>query len=85
MNLDDDDFRLGVPGRSAVAAAPPTPAGPRQPDQGPAPELRPGETELGRPPQVAADLAPLSASDRAALKQLDDEQAARDLAEAEML
>jgi putative membrane protein len=87
MKPDDDDFRIGVPG---VGLAPPfsplnrglTPPA-RQDDE--VPELRPGETELGRPPQVPSDLAPLSAGDLAALKLLDDEQAARDVAEAELL
>jgi putative membrane protein len=85
MKPDDDDFRIGVPGRAAVAPlngfAPPTrDAAPEAP-----PELRPGETELGRPPQVPADLAELSTADLAALKLLDEEQAARDVAEAELL
>ena len=48
-------------------------------------ELRTGETELGRPPQVPTDLMPLSEEDLFALRLLDDEQAARDLAEAERL
>jgi uncharacterized membrane protein YcjF (UPF0283 family) len=87
MKPEDDDFRIGVPG--AGVAAPrggATPA--RRPVESPepdAPELRPGETELGRPPQVPADLAPLDADDLAALKLLDDEQAAREIAEAELL
>jgi len=77
---DDDDFRLGVPtpGRAAVAAPGPVR---REPE----PELRAGETELGRPPQVPADLAPLSPEDLARLRLLDEEQAAKDLAEAELL
>src|SRR3954467_11706648 len=82
MKSDDDDFRIGVPGvgRSALADAPPA----RQ-DKNEPPELRPGETELGRPPQVPSDLAPLTTDDLAALKLLDDEQAARDVAEGELL
>ena len=88
MKPDDDDFRIGVPGvgRGAVAT-PPAPASPpgRAPEPDEVPELRPGETEHGRPPQVPADLAPLSTDDLAALKLLDDEQAARDIAEAELL
>lgn len=84
MKPDDDDFRIGVPGLAGAALAPaavalggPEPTAP--------PELRPGETELGRPPQVPADLADLSPADLAKLKLLDDEQAARDVAEAELL
>ena len=76
----DDDFRIGVPGRGAAVLAPTV----ARHDAGP-PELRPGETELGRPPQVPADLAELSPDDRAALKLLDEEQAARDIVEAELL
>ena len=85
MKPDDDDFRIGVPGPAALAA--PRPVGGLTPParQETPPELRPGETELGRPPQVPADLAPLTTDDLAALKLLDDEQAARDLAEAELL
>ncbi len=84
MKPDDDDFRIGVPGLARAAVAP---ALPRPPEPEPAgePELRPGETELGRPPQVPTDLRELSGDDLAALKILDDEQAARDVAEAELL
>ena len=87
MKSDDDDFRIGVPGlgRAAVAPALSPPPAVRQEADAAAPELRPGETELGRPPQVPSDLAPLSTHDLAALKLLDDEQAARDVAEAELL
>jgi putative membrane protein len=90
MKPDDDDFRIGVPGvgRSALAA-PPSHGDPiilaKSLDSESEPELRPGETELGRPPQVPTDLAPLSTDDLAALKLLADEQAARDVAEAELL
>lgn len=84
MKPDDDDFRLGVPGVGRAAVAP-APGRAEKPEPDEPPELRPGETELGRPPQVPADLAPLSTEDRVTLKLLDDEQAARDVAEAEML
>ena len=79
MAIHDDDFRIGVPTPGRTAVAPP-----ERPDD-PDLELRPGETELGRPPQVAKDLAPLSPEELKALKLLDEEQAARDLAEAELL
>src|SRR4051812_38930426 len=84
----DDDVRIGVPtvGRSPAAgtvAAPARPEPPSEPES--MVELRPGETELGRPPQIAADLAPLSPADVAKLRALDEEQAARDVAEAELL
>jgi putative membrane protein len=77
---DDDDARIGVPtaGRAATAR-------PRRIEEAPDLSLRPGETELGRPPQAPTDLAPLSAEELAALKAIDDEQAAKDIAEAELL
>ena len=80
-NHDDDDLRLGIPtsGRAAVAR-------PRRfEDDGSDLALRPGETELGRPPQVPSDLAPLTHEELKALKALDDEQASKDIAEAELL
>jgi len=83
---DDDDFRLGVPtaGRAAVARTGGlTP--PARRDAADDLELRPGDTELGRPPQVPADLAPLSPDDLAKLRLLDEEQAAKDISEAELL
>jgi putative membrane protein len=77
----DDDLRIGIPtaGRAVVER-------PRRFDEDdPDLALRPGETELGRPPQVPADLAPLTPEELKALKALDDEQAAKDIAEAELL
>ncbi|HEY1189549.1 MAG TPA: hypothetical protein VGE74_18025, partial [Gemmata sp.] len=88
MQSDDDEFRIGVPGIGRAALAPAlAPPVPRGTESGAPPELelRPGETELGRPPQVPSDLAQLSDADLTALKLLDDEQAARDVAEAELL
>jgi len=84
----DDDLRIGVPtaGRTAAPPAPPD-RGEREPPARPDPsvELREGETELGRPPQVPSGLALLSDEDRATLRRLEEEQAAKDLAEAELL
>jgi uncharacterized membrane protein YcjF (UPF0283 family) len=77
----DDDARIGVPTAGRTAGFPSTS---RREDDTVA-ELRPGETELGRPPQIPADLSPLSPEDLAKLKLLDDEQAAKDIAEAELL
>ena len=74
--------------KRASACRPPGPLrrrGPRRVDDDLDLELRPGETELGRPPQGPVDLAPLTAEEVAALKALDEEQAAKDLAEAELL
>jgi putative membrane protein len=46
-------------------------------------ELRPGESDLGKPPQVPTHVAPLTDDDRHRLRQAEEEQALRDLAEAE--
>lgn len=85
---DWDDDRIGVPGVGRAAGlgglTPPT----RErlsPAADPDVELREGETELGRPPQVPFDLSDLSDADRAKLRRLEEEQAARDIAEAEAL
>jgi uncharacterized membrane protein YcjF (UPF0283 family) len=80
----DDDDRIGVPtaGRAATLPRPPEPAPARPADPV---ELREGETELGRPPQVPEALELLSDADRARLRELEEEQAAKDLAEAELL
>lgn len=85
---EDDDLRIGVPrartgDAGSTVATPPIRHEAPQPD--PDLELREGETELGRPPQVPSALGLLSEEDRAKLREMDDEQAARDLAEAELL
>jgi uncharacterized membrane protein YcjF (UPF0283 family) len=92
-NAWDDDVRIGVPSgaRPATPTVPtpapvlPVPSVAHPEPAHDAPELRPGETELGRPPQIAADLAPLSPEDVAKLRALDEEQAAKELEEAELL
>ncbi len=79
----DDDDRIGVPtaGRAATLPRPPEPVAPP-----PEPvELRAGETELGRPPQVPSALDLLSDADRATLRKLEEEQAVKEFAEAELL
>jgi uncharacterized membrane protein YcjF (UPF0283 family) len=76
----DDDERIGLPrpgSRPAVVLeveATPTDA---------EPELRAGDTNLGRPTQVPAAASPLSDDDRRRLREADESQALRDLAEAE--
>jgi putative membrane protein len=96
---DDDDVRIGVPSAGRIATAPTgvTTSPRHDPGQKSADhraatsmidtsvELRAGETELGRPPQVPVDLAPLTIEELAQLKLLDDEQAAREVAEVELL
>ena len=83
----DDDARIGVP--TAVKPATSGYAPVTRQEVAPVPdpdlELREGETELGRPPQVPAGLTLLSDADRANLRRMEEEQAARDLAEAELL
>ena len=87
MNTDTDDARIGVPTASRAGTGGLTP--PARQDSPPVRpediELREGETELGRPPQVPAGLALLSDADRTRLRQMEEEQAARELAEAELL
>jgi putative membrane protein len=82
----DDDARIGVPTapRAAVMGLGITHPS-RLLSNGADVELREGETELGRPPQVPAGLAVLSDEDRKRLRQMDEEQAAKELVEAEML
>lgn len=81
---DDDDDRIGVPTAGRTATLPPPVVPPAAPDPEPL-ELRAGETELGRPPQVPAVLDLLSDADRVTLRKLAEEQAAGELAEAERL
>ena len=69
----DDDVRIGVPTATRGGAMPP-PVRPRAPAPDPDVELREGETELGRPPQVPSGLALLSDADRTRLRQMEDEQ-----------
>lgn len=81
----DDDVRIGVPTavRGTVTERPAARLRAPKPDDDL--ELREGETELGRPPQVPAGLALLSEADRSRLREMDEEQASKELAEAEML
>src|SRR5436305_8025164 len=86
---DEDDARIGVPGAGRTAAPPVPGTGgltpPARPEHDPHAELREGETELGRPPQVPVGLAALSDADRVKLRQLEEGAAAREVAEAESL
>ena len=52
----DDDARIGVPTAERAQGF----TAPHRREGDTVAELRPGETELGRPPQVPADLSPLS-------------------------
>jgi len=84
----DEDVRIGVPTvprGTQVHGGHAPPARQRAPRPDDDVELREGETELGRPPQVPAGLALLSDSDRTRLREMDEEQASKELAEAEML
>src|SRR5688572_26217010 len=77
-----DDDRIGLPRPGATPAVLPRRPGADVPEPA-EPELRPGDTDLGRPPQVPASAAPLTDDDRRRLREADEEQALRDLAEAE--
>jgi len=83
----DADDRIGVPvaGRAATLPRPENSGLTSAARQDEPVELREGETELGRPPQVPSALDLLSEADRATLRRLEDEQAAKEIAEAEML
>lgn len=84
--LDDD--RLGVPGVFRPTPASPPPHAPSVDSPPPVeaePVIRPGETDLGRPEHVPEHVAPLSDADHAKLRQAEEEQALRDLTEAEEL
>ena len=95
---DDQDDRLGVPrfgGRPLLIEAPASqvadPEGksedfglPQQvADPAESTTLRPGDTELGRPPQIPREISPLTEADRRKFAEAETEQALRDLAEAE--
>jgi uncharacterized membrane protein YcjF (UPF0283 family) len=84
----DADDRIGLPRPGSQPAVLPRRPGPHRGDEppgSPEPELRPGDTDLGRPPQVPAAAAPLTDDDRRRLREAEEEQALRDLAEAEEL
>ena len=81
---DDSDDRIGVPVAGVTTPTlPPTPPPPPAADEEPV--LRTGDTELGRPMQVPPSSAPLSDDDRRRLREDEEAQALRDLAEAEEL
>src|SRR5438477_13154281 len=79
----DDEARIGVPTSGRAAAGVALPPARSEPERDV--ELREGETELGRPPQVPSGLSLLSDEDRRRLRDMDEEQAEKELAEAEML
>ena len=80
-----DDDRIGVPTlRLRPLQAPqwrPEPIFPIDEE----PVLRDGETDLGRPAQLPSHVAPLTDDDRRRLREADEQQALRDLVEAEEL
>jgi len=79
-----DDLRIGVPVRGRATRLPDPPAMDVSPtiDE---PVLRAGETDLGKPPQVSPRVAPLTDDDHRRLREGEESQALRDLAEAEEL
>jgi putative membrane protein len=80
-----DDDRIGVPVAGDRGASPPPPVAPGGLGRLASAELRPGETDLGRPPQVPAELAELTPADLKHLRETEDALANADLAEAEKL
>lgn len=86
MNRDSwDDDRIGVPTIGLRPSQVPERAHEPIFALGDDPELRAGETDLGRPPQLPTHAAPLTDGDRQKLREADEQQALRDLAEAEEL
>lgn len=84
-----DDDRIGVPVAATGGRQPPESSNLRGPTP-PAPhraesELRPGETDLGRPPQVPVQLSELTPADLKHLREAEEALASADLAEAEKL
>ena len=85
---DDDDNRLGIPIAGVVVDRPRERVAPEpvvELEVQPEPELRAGDTDLGRPAQVAVDVMPLTDEDRKLLLKAAEEQAIRDLEEADEL
>lgn len=82
-----DDDRIGVPVAGVTTPTLPPHLGDSRPPLAPdeEPTLRPGDTGLGRPPQVAPASALLSDDDRRRLREAEEAQTLRDLAEAEEL
>jgi uncharacterized membrane protein YcjF (UPF0283 family) len=78
----DDDDRIGIP---VVGGAPPKRVEPLPVVLPTEPELRAGDPGLGRPDQPPSAVAPLTDADRQALRLVEEDQARRDLAEAEEL
>lgn len=81
--FDDEDDRIGVPRAGAAATLPTAP--PQRTETLEEPTLRAGDHDLGRPPQLSPDVAPLSDAERKILADSAEAQALRDLAEAEEL
>ena len=75
--LDDD--RIGLPGAARLLPPPVAPPPPPADE----PVIRPGETDLGRPDQIPNHVSPLTDADRDRLRRSEEEQALRDLSEAE--
>ncbi len=79
--MQTDDNMLGIPVGRKTATLPE----PARPQSAREPELRPGETELGRPTNIPHDLRLLTDEDRKRIQIEDEAQAVRELAEAEEL
>jgi uncharacterized membrane protein YcjF (UPF0283 family) len=80
-----EDDRIGVPVSGVRPAQPPHPRVTTELVIEDEPQLRAGETDLGRPIQRPEQVALLTDDDRAKLREADEQQALCDLAEAEEL
>ncbi len=86
MNRESwDDDRIGVPTLGTRPDTSPSHSATAIFDPDEEPFLRAGETDLGRPPQISDHVAPLTDDDRRRLREAEEQQALRDLAEAEEL
>ncbi len=83
----EEDDRIGIPRPGAAAPPPPTAASTAVIDPPPIeePTLRAGDAGIGRPAQVPREIGVLSDDDRRKLRDAEELQLARDLAEAEEL
>lgn len=81
----DDDDRIGIPvlGKVDDATSKSTAKPGNPPEEHTEVWLRAGDTELGRPAQVSSSVSPLTDDDRRRLREAEEAQALRDLAEAE--
>lgn len=81
----EDDDRIGRPATVRLSRPGPVIAPLPEPTEPEEPFLRAGDPELGRPVQIPTTARPLTDADRRQLRETEEAQALRDLAEAEEL